>query len=486
MRAIFQPEDFEALRGLAFRLSIGSVWVHAPKTYMYRRNFLSLMQGMPVPLLLSSPAHSAPQRLSVLVIGAGLAGLAAARQLSEQGHDVRVIEARERIGGRILTSTRWPDAPLDLGATWIHGVQGNPLTELATKLKTPTRMTSYERVAAYGVTGKPLSQTQEARLDEWRTKIEEALEQAGERDRDQSVRAVVERALGYDRLTTADRQLVEFVLSGNIENEFAGSVGELSAHWHDAAEAFGGDDAVFAQGFRVITEHLAQGLRIERGQVVRSIDWGGDEVRVSTASAQFTAERVVITLPLGVLKKGAIQFSPALPEKKRAAIQALGMGLLNKCFLRFAKPFWPASVDWVEQVPPVRGEWTEWVSFARAINQPILLGFNAADEARRMESWTDEKIVAGALATLRRIFGRATPDPLDYQLTRWAADPFAAGSYSFNALGATPQMRDDLAASVGGKLFFAGEATALKHFGSAHGAYLSGLRAARETAASRS
>lgn len=120
------------------------------------------------------------------------------------------------------------------------------------------------------------------------------------------------------------------------------------------------------------------------------------------------------------------------------------------------------------------------VSFTRALNQPVLLGFNAADEARRMESWTDEKIVASALATLRRIFGRATPDPVDYQVTRWAADPFAAGSYSFNALGATPQMRDDLAASINGKLFFAGEATSRRHFGSAHGAYLSGLRAARE------
>ena len=98
------------------------------------------------------------------------------------------------------------------------------------------------------------------------------------------------------------------------------------------------------------------------------------------------------------------------------------------------------------------------------------------------DAWTDEKIVASAMQTLRRIFGRAVPDPLNYQLTRWATDPFALGAYSFNALGATPQMRDDLAASVAGKLFFAGEATSRRHFGSAHGAYLSGLRAAREIA----
>lgn len=447
---------------------------------MHRRNFLSLIQQAPVSLLLPVMAQAVSQPKTVLVIGAGLAGLSAARQLSEQGFDVRVIEARDRIGGRIWTSTRWPDVPLDLGASWIHGVEGNPLTAIAAKIKAATRLTSYERAVAYDVTGKPLSQARETRLDEWRTKIKQALRQAEQRDRDQSVQSVVASALRYDTLAPADQQLIEFHLNSSMENEYAGSARELSAHWHDAAEAFDGDDAVFAQGFRVITEHLAQGLRIERGQVVRAIEWSGDEVRVKTATTQFTAQRVLITLPLGVLKANAIQFSPPLPEKKHAAIQVLGMGLLNKCYLRFAKPFWPATVDWIEQVPPVRGEWTEWVSFTRALNQPVLLGFNAADEARRMEGWTDEKIVASAMQTLRRIFGRATPDPLDYQLTRWAADPFALGAYSFNALGATPQMRDDLAANIAGKLFFAGEATSRQHFGSAHGAYLSGLRAARE------
>ena len=136
---------------------------------MHRRNFLSLIQGMPVPFLLRSVAQAASQPKTVLVIGAGLAGLAAARQLSEQGFDVRVIEARDRIGGRIWTSTRWPDVPLDLGASWIHGVEGNPLTAIAAKLKAITRLTSYERAVAYDVTGKPLSQARETRLDEWRT-----------------------------------------------------------------------------------------------------------------------------------------------------------------------------------------------------------------------------------------------------------------------------------------------------------------------------
>jgi monoamine oxidase len=190
---------------------------------------------------------------------------------------------------------------------------------------------------------------------------------------------------------------------------------------------------------------------------------------------------VVVSVPLGVLKAGAIEFAPRLPAAKRRAIEALGMGVLNKCFLRFPRTFWPTDVDWIERVPERRGEWTEWLSFARATGQPVLLGFNAADYGRRIESASDAEIVAGALRALRGIYGEI-PEPLGHQITRWASDPFALGSYSFNALGSEPKMRDDLAASIDGRVHFAGEATSRKHFATTHGAYLTGLRAAREIA----
>lgn len=118
--------------------------------------------------------------------------------------------------------------------------------------------------------------------------------------------------------------------------------------------------------------------------------------------------------------------------------------------------------------------------FPRRRAIPILLGFNAADNGRELEVSTDEQTVAGAMASLKRLFGRNLPEPLDYQITRWWSDPFARGAYSFNALGSTPGMRDQLAQSLAGRLFFAGEATERQHFGTAHGAYRSGLRAARE------
>jgi monoamine oxidase len=188
----------------------------------------------------------------------------------------------------------------------------------------------------------------------------------------------------------------------------------------------------------------------------------------------------VVTVPLGVLKSGKITFSPQLPAGKRRAIESLGMGLLNKCYLRFPKVFWPSQFDWLEYIPADNDRWITWFSLARPIEQPILVGFNAATTGQEMEKWTDQQTVDSAMQTLRKIFGSNVPDPTGFQITRWASDPFSLGSYSFNALGSKPAMRDELARPLGDRVFFAGEATSRKHFGTVHGAYLSGLRAAEE------
>jgi monoamine oxidase len=193
------------------------------------------------------------------------------------------------------------------------------------------------------------------------------------------------------------------------------------------------------------------------------------EWRVTTARANFEAERVVVTLPLGVLKAAGVCFTPALPAAKQRAIAAPGMGVLNKCCLRFARVFWPRSVDWLEYVAPRHGHWTEWVSFARAASAPVLLGLNAAQWEREVEALTDAQTVDSAMQTLRSMFDADIPSPTGHQIIRWAADPFARGAYSFNALGSTPAMRKALAAPWSGQLFFAGEATEQQLFGTANG-----------------
>lgn len=417
---------------------------------------------------------------AVLVVGAGVAGLTAARDLAAAGVPVQVIEGRDRVGGRLWTSDAWPDVPIDLGASWIHGLTGNPVTELAEQAGAPLATTSYERAVAYDASGRALGRAGEAAVARTSERVFAALAAAQEADADQSVRSAIHRGMGWSDLGPERRRLVDFVTVGSIESEYAGSAQELSAYWFDSAREFPGDDAILPQGYSAISSLLAKGLPIATGQVVTDIDWDGGGVRVTTSTGQFTGSRVLVTLPLGVLQSGAVSFSPGLPADTRTAIDSLGSGVLNKVFLRFDEVFWDADVDWIEFVPDGGEPWVEWVSFVRPTGRPILLAFAAADLGRRVDTWTDDQVVASAMTVARAMFGPGVPDPIAWQITRWGADPLAAGSYSFNALGSHPRMRDTLAASIDERLYFAGEATEREYFGTVHGAHLSGRRAARQ------
>jgi monoamine oxidase len=423
---------------------------------------------------------AASNKKRIVVIGAGLAGLTAARELQRQGHEVVVIEARERIGGRIWTSLKWPDMPLDFGATWIHGTQGNPLTKLAEQIKAQRLITSYDRSVTYNTSGKLLSNAEEARMENLRKQVFRILEKAQDEDTDVSIRRAIKPLMRQLDKSSEGYRFINFILSSEIEQEYSGSTESLSAHWYDDDKPFPGDDALFVQGFRVIPEFLAQGLSIELGQVVKEIQWYQSPVQVITQKTKFIADHVVITLPLGVLQAKSVRFTPELPQSKQTAIAKLGMGVLNKCYLRFPNVFWSVDVDWLEYVSAKQGEWTEWVNFKRVANLPILLGFNAADRGREIEAWSDQQIVTNAMQTLRMIYGVGIPEPIDYQITRWATDPFSLGSYSYNRVGTLPEMRQELAAPLKGLVFFAGEASEQNYFATAHGAYLSGLRVAKE------
>lgn len=426
-------------------------------------------------------ANLAPQsRKRIVVIGAGLAGLAAAQALKKQGHEVLVVEARDRIGGRIWSSRQWPDMPLDLGASWIHGVKGNPLTLIAEAIQANRLVTHYGKAITYNTRGQPLSQAEENRLDNLGARIAQALTLAQKQDNDVSIQQAIAPLLAEFSASSEETRFIHFLLNSEMEQEYSGSTAKLSAHWYDNDKEFGGDDALFAHGFGLVTAFLAEGLNIGLGQLVHEIQWDSSPVRVMTQKSVFLADHVVVTLPLGVLQAGNVRFSPALPPEQQQAIAKLGMGVLNKCCLRFQEAFWPDDVDWLEYIPATPGAWAEWVSFMRVANMPILLGFNAADRGREIEQWPDQQIVASAMQTLKTLFGSHIPEPIGYQITRWAADPFALGSYSYNAVGSTPQMRKALAKPLGKRLFFAGEACHEDYFGTAHGAYLSGLHAAEE------
>ncbi|MBM5575267.1 FAD-dependent oxidoreductase [Deefgea sp. CFH1-16] len=374
----------------------------------------------------SSASAGSINKKRIIVIGAGLAGLAAARELKKHGHDIVVLEARDRIGGRIWTSDRWSDIPLDMGATWIHGVKGNPITALANEISAKRLITSYDKTATYASKGHILSKAEESRIERLSKQVFEILGRAQNSDTDLSIADAIKPLLQANNGSDDVISLINFILSGQIEQEYAGSINELSTHWYDGAKSFEGDDALFAEGFEIIIDYLAKGTKkIELNQIVNEINWQDSQVKIVTNRGEYIADQVIVTLPLGVLKTQSVRFVPDLPLQKITAIQKIGMGVLNKCYLRFSEVFWPKNIDWLEYIPSQHGRWTEWVSFKRAANQPILLGFNAANRGREIEALEDHEIVASAMETLKTIFGREIPDPIDYQITRWASDPFA-------------------------------------------------------------
>lgn len=408
----------------------------------------------------------------VLVIGAGLAGLSAARMLHDAGYSVTVLEARDYVGGRVHTSRIWPDLPMDMGASWIHGPRGNPMTDLAKAAGAKVVGTDTESALLLGLDGDEIDPD----LDAAEGILERAIEATEELDNDISVMAAIEASADWRKASPELRRLVMYVVNSTLEHEYSGSAKLLSAWYGQEGEEFDGEDVLFPNGFDQIPTHLAKGLDIQFSAQVTEISPG--QVRLADGS-QISADTVICTLPLGVLQSGKVRFTEPLARGRMAAIKGLRMGLLNKCWLRFDEIHWPDDVDWIGWLGPREGYWGEWVSLARKVKAPVLVGFNAADPAAALEKLDDRATKDAAHEALRAMFGTRFPAPIDAQITRWGQDQYSFGSYSYNPVGTGPDTRDALAGSDwDGQLWFAGEATSTDYFGTTHGAVLSGREAA--------
>ena len=418
-----------------------------------------------------------------LIIGAGVAGLAAADKLADSGHDVIVLEARDRVGGRVHTDAKTFGVPVDLGASWIHGHRGNPLMKLARRHAIPIEETPYDEVGLYDGS-KRLSKKEAAEaaaLSDWLYDWAERLCHSHPRDaQDISLAAGMGSSLNRGtRPKLSDPRIFDWGLhlmglSEGIEP------GSLSLRYFEDDDPFGGDDYLMVDGYRRLIDVLREeeSFAIECNAVVEHIEYEGSKVRVRCANGEeFEGRSCLVTLPLGVLKRGDVTFVPELPDEKKSAIEGLGVGVLDKIVARFPRLFWHEEDLFLARLDAPHGPIAYIMSLYPITGRPILVGFWGGDEARDAEEMSDEECIGAFLTGLGEMFGPIEA-PEDVVMTRWDQDPFARGSYSYIPVGATGSFYDWMAESVEEMLFFAGEGTNRDHPATVHGALMSGWREA--------
>ena len=317
-----------------------------------------------------SGLRTAEQVLSIphqrmAVIGAGMSGLSAAHLLAHQGREVIVFEGRDRIGGRIWTDRSFGVA-VDLGATWIHGPEGNPISTLADKAgleRVPTGETSIMR----GKNGRRIWQIF---APGWVSDV------------------IVETSMGVEM--------------DKINQE------EVDAAFNTYGLGYEGQDVKFPKGYDEVFSSLTGEYEVHTSSKVHRISYSDSEVNVGVQDQdeEYTFDAVIVTVPLGVLKKRVISFDPPLSAPKQAAISRMGMGTLDKLYLHFEEAFWDEDTTWIitpsNELP--RGQFNYWLNLKKYLDVPILLAFNAATQAHVLSQETDELLVSRALRTLEMAY----------------------------------------------------------------------------------
>ncbi|CAA0831029.1 Lysine-specific histone demethylase 1 homolog 1 [Striga hermonthica] len=434
---------------------------------------------------------------SVIVIGAGLSGLVAARQLIFLGFKVIVLEGRARPGGRVRSKKMIGKdesvvGAADLGGSVLTGINGNPLGVLARQLGLPLHKVR-DICPLYLPNGSTVNSEVDSKVEASFNKLLDRVckLRQGIMEEIKSVDISLGTALEAFRRVygVAEEPLERMLLDWHLANlEYANAtlMSNLSMAFWDQDDPYemGGDHCFIPGGNERLVRALAEDLPIFYERPVDSVRYGSDGVMVYAGGQEYQSDMVLCTVPLGVLKKGAIDFMPELPQRKTDAIERLGFGLLNKVAILFPYDFWGGEIDTfghLNEDPNMRGEFFLFYSYSSVAGGPLLVALVAGEAAVKFENMSPVESVNRVLDILKGIFspkGIAVPDPVQAVCTRWGQDPFSYGSYSYVAIGASGDDYDILAENVADRVFFAGEATNKQYPATMHGAFLSGMREA--------
>lgn len=409
---------------------------------------------------------SLPSSIDIAIIGAGAAGLGAARALEGSGKSVIVLEARDRLGGRAHTIQASPDVTFDLGCGWLHSADRNSFTAIAGQLGLVVDKTRPPwREQSFNI-GFPPDERADfmAALDAFYDRAE----RAAENESDSAASLHLEPGNRWNPMIDALSTYINGCELDQVSIHDMDAYEDTEINWRvrrgygALISAYGAQVASFAQ--------------VALNTQVRLIDHSGTRVRIETNGGTLEAAQVIVTVPTNLIANESIRFHPALPHKIDAA-RGLPLGLADKVMLALTEP---------EALPSdgnLRGATmrTAMGSYhIRPFGQPCIEGFFGGRFARALEDAGEGALAAASIDEIVALLGsgyRSKLKPLAE--SRWAHDPFARGSYS-HALPGHASARAVLAAPIDGRLFFAGEATSPNFFSTAHGARDSGERAAGE------
>ena len=438
-----------------------------------------------------SKSSTEKQLPSVLVLGAGIAGVVAARILHDTGFDVTVLEARTRLGGRIWTIDDF-GVPVDMGASWIHGTKGNPLTRwcesLGIRLKRfPAKMPYFfergQGIGFFRIARKAHRGLTKFILQYFRLLLRCNSPTRSLRNTDYSISDIFDPLIHDLSLPALDRRMILWLRS--LQEAINGApANEIGMSELEIPNLFSLNAVPFT-GFARLIEDAVSGLNVILNCEVEKVIWKREKVEVLTSKGSFKADAVIVTFPVGVLRSRRLIFEPPLPEEKIRTIESIPYGdnaVLDKVAIRYGSPLCPANWEQFARLPELKNDstlFTLWTNMHSVTGMPVYVGYFAGTNGAYIDcNYREESILNEAMEKLKNMLNQDLPDVLSWKVTRWLSDPWTLGSYSFESTESTELDRIELSRPVAKKLYFAGEATHPEHYGTVHGALLSGQEAA--------